>query len=338
VPSFQWSRRKTDVNGTFANCLEQSDINFCFNYHRSWWDPLTTQLVYHKRPQVAKGSFLLKVSVAPNALPPYPEGMALWRMIQDTPQSAAWNMAVDEAILTMSPALNRPTLRFYSWQRPTLSLGYFQSVTEVDAEACGQHDIDLVRRPTGGRAVLHHQEVTYSVVTGLDVLPGGVSASYRQISDVLIDALERLGLKAQLQRSHTKAQSSVCFDTPSFAELTVSGKKVCGSAQTRTKHALLQHGALPLQFDWERMAIALKLSDRVLNILQRQAAGLQEFVSITEEDLMRALKQSFELKFGPLKPSELTDEERKLAKKLSQEKYAHLDWVDHKEALHAAGC
>ena len=263
--------------------------------------------------------------------------MTPWRIIQDTAQSAAWNMAVDEAILTLSPASKRPTLRLYGWQRPTLSLGYFQPVSDVDVEACQQHEIDLVRRPTGGRAVLHHQEVTYSVVAGLDLLPGGVSASYRQISDTLIDTLERLGLKAQLQRSHTKANSSVCFDTPSFAELTVLGKKVCGSAQTRTKHALLQHGALPLQFDWERMAIALKLSDRVVNILQRQAAGLQEFISITEADLKQALQRSFELKFGPLEPSELTKEEHKLAQKLSQEKYAHLDWANHKEALHAAG-
>ncbi len=264
--------------------------------------------------------------------------MTPWRLLNDMPQAAAWNMAVDEAILNLNPILKRPTLRLYGWDRPTLSLGYFQPVTDIDLEACQQNGIDTVRRPTGGRAVLHHQEVTYSVVAGLNLLPGGVSASYRQISDGLIDTLERLGLKAQLQRSHTKAQSSVCFDTPSFAELTVNGKKVCGSAQTRTKSSLLQHGALPLQFDWERMAVALKLSDRAIRVLQRQAAGLQEFVSITEDDLKQALKSSFELRFGPLEPGELLPEEIELAKKLSQQKYAHLDWADHKEALHAAGC
>lgn len=263
--------------------------------------------------------------------------MTPWRYLEDDSKSAAWNMAVDEAILTLYPTLKRPTLRLYGWQTPTLSLGYFQPLEDVNLEASQQAGIEMVRRPTGGRAVLHHKEVTYSVVAGLDVFPGGVSASYRQLSDGLIDTMERLGLKAQLQRSHTRQPSSVCFDTPSFAELTVNGKKVCGSAQTRTKHALLQHGAIPLEFDWERMAIALGLSDRVLGVLKRQAAGLSEFVSITEADLKRALKQSFELKFGRFEIGELSSQEFDLAEELSQKKYAHLDWAEHKEALHAAG-
>jgi lipoate-protein ligase A len=183
--------------------------------------------------------------------------------------------------------------------------------------------------------VLHDQEWTYSVVAGLDLLPGGVSASYRALSDALILALNGLGLNPELQRHQTKSDSAVCFDTPAFAELTVNNKKVSGSAQTRSKHALLQHGSIPLEFPWKALAIALKLSQAQVRLLKRQAAGLAELDHITLEQLRDALVQGFESQFGPMAPDVLTSKEKNLADQLAKTKYARLNW-SHKEAVDVA--
>lgn len=260
-----------------------------------------------------------------------------WRLIEEQQQGAAWNMAADEAMLSCYPRLQRPTLRLYAWQRPTLSLGYFQPLTDVDLDACARHGIDVVRRPTGGRAVLHHHEVTYSVVAGLDLFPPGVAASYRKISRTLTEALEGLGIRATLQRHHTHSRSSACFDTPAFAELTVAGKKVSGSAQTRTKHALLQHGSLPLRFPWEKLAAALGQSSAQLRLLKRQAAGLCDTKLVSAAQLKMALIGAFEKQFGPLTQGALTAQERSLAEQLEMRKYNHLDWTHFKETPHAVG-
>jgi len=262
--------------------------------------------------------------------------MNQWRLVESGQQAAAWNMAADEAMLACYPQLQQPTLRLYAWRQPTLSLGYFQPLDDVDLDACASHGIEVVRRPTGGRAVLHHQEVTYSVVAGLGLFSSGVAASYRDISHILIEAFTRLGVCATLQRHHAQGHSSACFDTPAFAELTVDEKKISGSAQTRTKHALLQHGSLPLVFPWAQLGTALACSPARLRLLKRQATGLCDVTQVPATrlaaQLKRALIQAFENQFGPLVCASLTDEERSLADRLQTRKYAHLDWTHLKEA------
>lgn len=244
-------------------------------------------------------------------------------------------MAVDEAILRCYARFGQPTLRLYAWEKPTLSLGRFQALEAIEVDACSAAGIDLVRRPTGGRAVLHHREVTYGVVAGLELFPPGVTASYRRLSEALAGALQALGLQPQLQRTRTHTDAEVCFEVPSFAELTLEGRKVCGSAQTRTRRALLQHGSLPLHFPWNLLQIALGLDDRALERLQGRAAGLCEFAPLDEGRVRRALRGAFGHHFGPLVDGGLHPEERALAQALVQHKYARLERA--KEAAHVAG-
>lgn len=262
--------------------------------------------------------------------------MVQWRLLDEGKNEAAWNMAVDEAILTCYSHFRQPTFRLYGWCAPTLSLGYFQSIDTVDAQACHDHGIDIVRRPTGGRAVLHHEEITYSLFAGLRLFPAGVAASYRSISQILIAGLGRLGLDAQWQRKHTKSESAVCFDTPAFAELTIGGKKVIGSAQTRTKHALLQHGAIPLRFDWNALATAVRLTPAAIRLLKRQAAGLHDFSADLDISQVRhALLEAFHEGVGSLQSGTLFPEERAKAEELMHAKYDNPAWTNQKETRHA---
>ncbi|MHB8172232.1 MAG: lipoate--protein ligase family protein [Thermincolia bacterium] len=179
--------------------------------------------------------------------------MDKWRLVVSEPLSGAMNMALDEAVmLAVSRGLAPPTIRFYQWSPAAVTLGYFQSLAkEIDQQACQQAGIDIVRRLTGGRAVLHHQEFTYSLVTpeGHPKVAGPVLQSYLFISRGLLEGLTRLGVKAELTAG-TRCQehnSAACFDAPSWYELGVEGKKLAGSAQTRRHGCFLQHGSIPVQ-------------------------------------------------------------------------------------------
>lgn len=171
---------------------------------------------------------------------------ASWRLLDTGAGPGAWNMAVDEAILEAHRAgLAPPTLRVYRWARPTLSLGYAQGLDGIDAEALRAEGVDLVRRPTGGRAVLHAGDLTYAVVAS--GLPGSVSASYRVIADALVDGLAGLGLAPAMVPGATRpGRSAACFASSTRADLVVDGRKVVGSAQLRREGAVLQHGTIYL--------------------------------------------------------------------------------------------
>ena len=176
--------------------------------------------------------------------------MRNWRLINSGFQTGAMNMALDEALLHSVANGALPVLRFYRWQPATVTLGYAQSVvTDLDLDVCRQADLDVVRRSTGGRAVLHDHEVTYSVIAPLNTALFGNSVldCYRVISEILQKTLIQLGLPAQLVpgKSRCGNQSTakaVCFSTPSQYELVIDGRKVAGSAQKRHGQAFLQHG------------------------------------------------------------------------------------------------
>lgn len=196
----------------------------------------------------------------------------VWRFINTGFGTGSWNMAVDEAMfLAHARGLVPPTLRVYQWLPPALSLGYFQSVSEVNEGACRQHGIDIVRRPTGGRAVLHAEEITYSVVVAERLIPKGhsVSESYRILCGGLIEGLERLGVKAehkeQRQPSGMKAgeRSPVCFAEVHRGDLVVKGRKLAGSAQARRDRVLLQHGSIPLRLDLSLLRAVLQTREQV---------------------------------------------------------------------------
>ncbi|MDF2929271.1 MAG: biotin/lipoate protein ligase [Anaerospora sp.] len=178
-----------------------------------------------------------------------------WRVIFDKARHGAANMAIDEAIVEAhSAGLVPPTLRFYTWQPAALSIGYFQKIREeVQLEACRSQGIDLVRRITGGRAVLHDQELTYSAVVREDipVLPPTLLGSYRYLSQGLLAGLNKQGVAAEMTlpgaafgQSSRLPKNGACFDAPSFYEITVDRKKLIGSAQVRKNGTLLQHGSI----------------------------------------------------------------------------------------------
>ena len=277
--------------------------------------------------------------------------METWRFIRSGNSSPAYNMAVDEAVLTLhGEGKSPPTLRFYGWDPPKLSIGYFQKAEdEVDFAALEAEGLGFVRRPTGGRAVLHDKELTYSIIVAEDYpgMPRSVTESYRVLSEGLVHGFRRLGLQAEMVNLSSEADkmkyaaaagSAACFDSPSWYELVVEGRKIAGSAQTRQKGAVLQHGSILLDIDIDQLFRVLRFpSERLRERLRASFADK----AVAINDLMRALgrrpvtlseaEAAFEAGIAEglgirLKPGELTREERELALQLAEEKYGIRDW------------
>jgi lipoate-protein ligase A len=264
-----------------------------------------------------------------------------WRVIRSGTATGAWNMAVDEAILEAATRGNvPPTLRLYDWDPACLSLGYAQPVSDVDHDRLNAHGWDLVRRPTGGRAILHTDELTYSVC-GPDtepVLSGDILSSYQRLSSAILSALETIGLGVQALPQEKPAPGTqpepVCFEIPSNYEITVNGKKLVGSAQSRRRGGVLQHGTLPLTGDLTRIVQALVFQEQEA----RKAAG-ERLLSraATVETALGALvswdqaADAFSTAFAQtlnlqLIPGELTLEEYSRAEQLVAEKFGNPEW------------
>jgi len=267
-----------------------------------------------------------------------------WRLLVDEPAGAAYNMAVDEAIMiSHSKGEVPPTLRLYQWSPPAVSVGFSQEIErKVDVDKCRELGIDVVRRPTGGRAVLHDKEITYSVVISLGLLPGSVLQTYRFLSAGLLQAIKLLGLEASVEDKPTKSSvsgSPACFDSPSWYEIEVSGRKLVGSAQVRQRDVLLQHGSVLLELDIERLQQVMKLPDTKAR--ERMIASLDAKATAINPELLRAgmaplrpypvveaLIEGFRSGLGiTLLQGWLTDEERSTAKQLAEGKYASQSWT-----------
>jgi lipoate-protein ligase A len=178
-----------------------------------------------------------------------------WRVIIDPPSSAGYNMAVDEALAdACRQGLGGPTLRLYAWDRPSISLGYFQRAEQiVDLDRCRTAGVPVVRRTTGGRAVIHHRELTYSFVAPVPHarFPPTIRGTYDVIARALVAGLADLGVGVESharepRRARLDAGSPLCFESISRYELTLRGRKVIGSAQRRWQRGFLQHGSLIL--------------------------------------------------------------------------------------------
>src|SRR5512135_748694 len=195
----------------------------------------------------------------------------IWRVLITPPGHGAWNMAADESILEhIGGGDSRPTLRLYAWEPACLSLGHAQPYSDVDEQRLRERGWELVRRPTGGRAILHTDELTYSVIGPADnpQLPGSILESYNRLACALLRAVRLLGVDAQssplsveLGGASHGSINPVCFEVPSAYEITVAGKKLIGSAQARRKEGVLQHGSLPLTGDLRRITEALAFPD-----------------------------------------------------------------------------
>jgi len=181
--------------------------------------------------------------------------MKNWQLVvEPEPLPGSWNMAVDEHLFRLAGDSPRTFLRFYRWERPTASLGYSQEASRViDVEFCRSHGIDIVRRMTGGKLVLHDREVTYSVASAdTSIFTETLRDSYRLISQALLKGLERLGVSARLAEASPPAYikgTMPCFAFPARDEIEIGGRKIVGSAQKRTGPLFLQHGSIPLEKD-----------------------------------------------------------------------------------------
>ncbi len=188
-----------------------------------------------------------------------------WRLLPSMPAPGSWNMALDAALLhaASSPGFP-PTLRFMQWEPPALSLGRFQPVELVDFATCRQSGIDVVRRPTGGEAVLHKDEFTYTVVLPVDMeVPDSVLDAYEMICRAVIEAFGRLGLEVRLLRRGIPGEETdgSCFARPGVSDLVHGKAKVCGSAQARRRGGLLQHGSILLRDNADLLYRLLRLPE-----------------------------------------------------------------------------
>ncbi len=183
--------------------------------------------------------------------------MAELLILREGDRSGRYNMARDLALADLARSDGKARLRLYGWRRPTLSLGYGQSDAMFHVERLHALGVDLVRRPTGGRAVLHQHEVTYAFVVPMAELPGDIRSTYLEIARPLLAALRELGADAGLAGDPGQpGRDDNCFQQPSWYEIEVQGRKLLGSAQVRHMGVLLQHGALPLRLDyglWSRI-------------------------------------------------------------------------------------
>lgn len=236
--------------------------------------------------------------------------MRQWRLIYDTPMNGRRNMAVDEAILEAVIAREvPPTLRLYAWHPPCLSIGYGQSSRDADKARIAALGWDWVRRPTGGKAILHTDELTYSVAVAGEhpFATQDIVTSYRTISHALTAALSRLGLmpESKAKDADIKAAGAVCFEVPSHYEITVGGRKLVGSAQMRRHDGVLQHGTLPLTGDISRICDALVYPTEAARTSARaqvhtRALTLEEALghTVTWQQAADALVQGFREAFG----------------------------------------
>ncbi len=272
---------------------------------------------------------------------PRPEAQPVWRLVvEESPRTGAENMAVDEAILLAHAAGKvPPTLRFYRWDPPAVSLGYFQDyATEVDPAACRQAGIEIVRRATGGRAVLHDREVTYSVIVSMEMFPGTVVETYRRLAAGLVLGLRELGVDATLAPERTgpgaapdaRRPGGACFEVPSSYEIVAGGKKVVGSAQVRRHGVILQHGSILLELRAELLAHALGLGPEAATRIVSKAAGLAQlrgghapgYAEVCQA-VAQGIGEAVEVRFAA---GGLTADETATAERLVKEKYGQDGW------------
>ena len=266
--------------------------------------------------------------------------MRQWHLVVDKPTIGTINMASDEVLLQSVVSKNRlPTLRLYGWQPMCLSLGYGQRIREADLDRIQSYGWGIVRRPTGGNAILHGNELTYSVTLPLDheLAQGDVVESYRRISTALMSALNLLGLSPQSEKQAkgNRGLGPVCFEVPSHYEITADGKKLIGSAQMRRKSGILQHGTLPLFGDIALICDALVYVDEaereVAKVQVRERATTLDTVAgyrITWEEAAEALVEGFARTFDiDFVESDYSDTEYTQIEQVAIEQYGHASWM-----------
>ena len=260
-----------------------------------------------------------------------------YRFLNTGIQNAAMNMAIDEAVLLHHLRDEAPpTLRVFRWSSPSISLGRFQSVErEIARDVCEQQGVELVWRPTGGRAVYHRDEFTYSIISSKrNGVPSGIVAAYAYLAQGLQAALELLGVHAELSDERvSKNPSAACFASSTQADLTSGGFKLIGSAQVWKDDALLQQGSLPLDDRSAEFFAMLRFPtvaarDEALTAYRQKTTPLHTFAPRAAwDDVARAFRSGFSVALqNEFVESALSASEWKLAHRLAEEKYRNLEW------------
>ena len=262
-----------------------------------------------------------------------------WRLLDDGANPGAWNMAVDEALTeAVNAGTAPPTLRLYRWAPPCLSLGFSQPYEVADARFCATRGIGVVRRPTGGRAVLHHLELTYAVAARLEApFSADLQGAYQAICRALVIGLGTLGVPAELcgppEGGHIRPTQPIpCFIGPAAGEVAVAGRKLVGSAMRRIGCAILQHGSILEGWDSALQAGCLGLADD--RELRAAVATLVDVLGAAPPPsaIVHAIVRGFEAAFGvALERAGLSAGERARAELLERERYGHERFTVHRD-------
>ncbi|MBN2736573.1 MAG: lipoate--protein ligase family protein [Spirochaetales bacterium] len=240
-----------------------------------------------------------------------------------TQNTGAFNMAADEYLVINK----RPSLRLYGWGPPCLSLGYHQSSRDIDHDVLKSNGIEITRRPTGGKAVLHWMDLTYSLIVPEAYFSGTIKQSYEEIALILLDFFKTLGLEAEIFRQSVPRNSSpICFEAAGWFEISVHGKKIIGNAQARKHGMVLQQGTIPYEVNYELMRKAFRIKE-----LSSATLALRDLSSTDQKPEKGAqifhecIKNYFDLKEKKWEAEELDAIEDIIKKK-----YALDDWIFHK--------
>ena len=265
------------------------------------------------------------------------------RILPDETNSASANMAFDEALLMHLVLGESPaTLRFYQWNFPTVSLGYFQKVHDVNLDLTKEKGWEIVRRPTGGRAVLHWKEVTFCLT--IPTQGKGLWEIFKLIHESIGTGLNKLGIPAKVlpmeyekprNVGSRKDKMAACFASPSRYELTLNGKKIAGSAQKKYGDFMLIHGSIPIESTYKSLFEIMTFPDEEKR-MQSYKESLKKMTSIHTEtgkmyefsELTKAIAQGFKEQWAcELIPGKISDSEREMIVNLDKEKYGSEEWL-----------
>lgn len=233
----------------------------------------------------------------------------IWNYVDTGRKSGRYNMQLDENIAQkVAAGVSPPVLRFYQWQPYCISLGKYQKLQEINLEKSRDAGLDVVHRPTGGRAILHAEELTYSIIFK-DEISGNIEETYRRISEVLVHGLRKMGIPAEIapeqadfKTLYKQPSSAACFSSSAKYEVQVNGKKLVGSAQRRFAGAVLQHGSILIGPYHRRLTEFLNLNEndkeQMDGLLRDKTVEIERFRRVNLEELKFELKNAFQEKFG----------------------------------------
>ncbi|GJQ60403.1 MAG: lipoate--protein ligase family protein [Candidatus Scalindua sp. AMX11] len=235
--------------------------------------------------------------------------------------NAYMNMAIDEVLL----ASTGPLLRLYQWQPVAVSIGRFQDIHDIDVDFCKRSKIDIVRRITGGKSVLHEKQLTYSFIIDRGTMPRSIIDSYNVISSAITLGLHSLGLDTEMNKVMcVNRENPVCFQEPSFNEIVMNKRKIVGSAQTRRRGRLLQHGSILTGVDIKKLSNCFIQKPKIHDLSKSIA-----YIDVPDKELKSAMKYGFSKLFEtPLNKRDLSSRELSEARVLAREKYRSREWIE----------